>query len=63
VTRPLLLGAMLGAIALLVACDRAADPTWHDAAGYRWRTLDVPRRGHAGFTPVNAERSGITAIY
>jgi hypothetical protein len=60
VTRPFFLAAALGVVALLAACDRPADTAWHAEAGYRWRTLDVPRRGRAGFTPLDAGRTGLT---
>ncbi len=36
------------------------DTTWHEGAGYRWRSLDVPRRGTAGFTLLDPSRTAIT---
>jgi hypothetical protein len=38
----------------------AVDTSWHDEAGYRWRQLEVPRRGRDGFTPMRAAQTGIT---
>jgi hypothetical protein len=35
-----------------------ATPAWHDAAGYRWRELDVPR-GQDGFTRMEPSRTGV----
>src|SRR5258708_36853291 len=45
---------------LAVGCDRAVDTAWHQERGYRWRELAVPRRGHAGFTLLTANRTGLT---
>ncbi len=42
------------------ACGRPVDTTWHDGDGYRWRALDVPRSGAAGFTLLDSSRTGIT---
>src|SRR5215218_8009355 len=47
--------AILG---LVVACGRSApDAAWTQEAGYRWRTLAVPREGQPGFSRI--ENSGI----
>ncbi|HEV8399928.1 MAG TPA: VCBS repeat-containing protein [Gemmatimonadales bacterium] len=35
------------------------DTAWHEATGYRWRALDVPRRGTSGFTSLEPSRTGI----
>ncbi|MEP7382960.1 MAG: VCBS repeat-containing protein, partial [Gemmatimonadota bacterium] len=47
--------------ALTVGCSSRppVDPSWHDAAGYRWRELAVPARGRAGFTQLEASRTGL----
>jgi hypothetical protein len=48
-------------LALLVAaCGRPVVTTWHEGDGYRWRALDVPRKGTAGFTLLRPRRTGIT---
>ena len=48
-------------LALIVAsCGRPVDTAWHDGAGYRWRALNVPRRGTPGFTLLDSSRTGIT---
>ncbi len=50
-------------LALLVAaCGRPVDTTWHDGPGYRWRSLDVPRRGTPGFTLLDPTRTGIRFV-
>jgi hypothetical protein len=55
------IGRRVAALALfLAACGRAVDTTWHDGDGYRWRALDVPRRGTPGFTLLDPSRTGIT---
>ena len=45
---------------LALACGRDVDTTWQEAEGYRWRTLDVSRRGTPGFTLLDPARTGIT---
>ncbi len=51
-------------IVLVAACNRpssAIDTAWHDAAGYRWRELDVPRSNLTpGFTSLAPSRTGIS---
>lgn len=37
----------------------AAQPSWHAEAGYRWKELQVPREGPAGFTLLPPEETGI----
>ena len=50
-------------LALVVAaCSRPVDTTWHDGDGYRWRALDVPRRGSPGFTSLDPSQTGITFL-
>ena len=44
----------------LLACSAPVDTSWHQAPGYRWRALAVPRRGHAGFVARTATRTGLT---
>src|SRR2546425_415924 len=51
---------VLGLLAL--SCGRAADNTWRQADGYRWRALDVPRRGTPGFTLLDSSRTGISFV-
>lgn len=51
-------GAMLACA--MLACGEPVDVSWHQEPGYRWRQLDVPRRGRDGFTPLRASRTGIT---
>jgi enediyne biosynthesis protein E4 len=47
-------------VSLGSACRGAAPPgPWHDAAGYRWRELRVPRRGGPGFAELPASQTGI----
>ena len=45
---------------LVPSCGRPVDSAWHDEGGYRWRALDVSRRGTPGFTPLDDSRTGIT---
>jgi hypothetical protein len=49
---------------LVAACNRsssAIDTAWHDAAGYRWRELDVPRgKLTPGFTSLAPSQTGIS---
>ena len=49
---------------VVVACSRetaTVSPTWHDADGYRWRELDVPRGNLTpGFTSLAPSRTGIS---
>lgn len=51
---------MLAALIVLAGCERPADTSWHQEQGYRWRHLDVPSRGRAGFTPLRSSETGIT---
>jgi hypothetical protein len=52
----------LGAALLIVGCTSGptVDSSWHQESGYRWRALAVPRRGHAGFTPLAPSTTGLT---
>jgi hypothetical protein len=47
-------------LALAACSDSKVDTSWHQEAGYRWRALAVPRKGHSGFTPLDANATGIT---
>ncbi|MFI5228190.1 MAG: FG-GAP-like repeat-containing protein [Gemmatimonadales bacterium] len=42
----------------LAACRARPTPPWHQAAGYRWRELDV-EGGTPGFTSMSAGRTGV----
>lgn len=45
----------------LVGCGGpSVDTAWHDEGGFRWRQLEVPRRGRDGFAPLRAAQTGIT---
>lgn len=59
VRRTLALLALAGATA---GCGGRTDVSWHQEAGYRWRALDVPRRGRDGFTPLAAKATGLTHV-
>jgi hypothetical protein len=48
------------ALAGLVSCAKPVDTSWHQEQGYRWRALDVPRRGREGFTPLDSQATGLT---
>ena len=51
------------ALILFVAgCGHPVDTSWHDANGYRWRALDVPRRGTPGFTLLSPRKSGVDFV-
>jgi hypothetical protein len=51
------------ALALLLGgCGGAVDTSWHQENGYRWRALDVPRRGNAGFALQDSARTGIAFV-
>jgi hypothetical protein len=55
------LGLRPGFLILLVAaCGDPVDTSWQHGDGYRWRGLDVPRRGKPGFTLLDPSRTGIT---
>lgn len=49
------------ALLLAAACGSPppVDTAWHAEGDYRWRALDVPRRGTAGFTSLEPSRTGI----
>src|SRR5437868_4559411 len=52
--------ALLSALGLEPGAGEAAVPTaWEIHPGYRVRMLDVPDRGRAGFTIIDAQQSGI----
>ncbi len=43
---------------ILGGCSSGASE-WHEAQGYRWRELEVPRRGGPGFTQLEPSKTGI----
>ncbi|MGH7699581.1 MAG: FG-GAP-like repeat-containing protein [Gemmatimonadales bacterium] len=47
---------------LALACGRPVDTAWREEDGYRWRALDVPRRGTPGFTSLSPSRTGIAFV-
>ncbi len=51
---------LAGVALLLAACIPPADTTWQEEEGYRWRALDVARRGSPGFTLLAPNQTGIT---
>jgi hypothetical protein len=55
-------GSLVVPTMLVTACQSkpAVDPPWHQEAGYRWRELVVPTRGHAGFSMLTSGTTGIT---
>ncbi|HEX9580538.1 MAG TPA: CRTAC1 family protein, partial [Gemmatimonadales bacterium] len=48
------------ALLAAMACGRPVDTAWQAGDGYRWRALDVPRRGAPGFALLDPPRTGIT---
>ncbi len=46
-------------VLILTACRHPVDTAWHQEAGYRWRALDVPRKGSPGFTLLPPGRTGV----
>jgi hypothetical protein len=54
------LGAAVFAL-VVIGCTSSApvDTSWHQEAGYRWRTLAFPTGGHAGFTQLAASATGL----
>lgn len=54
------LGGVIACGALVSCNNTSIDQAWHQEAGYRWRALDVPRKGHAGFELLNASATGLT---
>ena len=56
------IAAFAGGIWILTGCSPGApsDTSWHQETGYRWRQLEVARRGRAGFTPLGPNETGIT---
>ncbi|HUF25474.1 MAG TPA: FG-GAP-like repeat-containing protein [Gemmatimonadaceae bacterium] len=47
---------------LAIACGPGVDTSWHEEDGYRWRGLDVPRRGSPGFTLIDPSSSGVAFV-
>ena len=56
------LGSLVVPMVLVSACESkpAVEPPWHQEAGYRWRDLVVPTRGHAGFSMLTSGTTGLT---
>jgi hypothetical protein len=54
-------GTLLLAL-LIAACSRPPDTSWQEGDGYRWRALDVPRRGTPGFTQLDTSRTRVGFI-
>ncbi|HEX9484524.1 MAG TPA: FG-GAP-like repeat-containing protein [Gemmatimonadaceae bacterium] len=52
--------ALALSVTVVFACAPPVDTSWHQEHGYRWRELAVPRRGHAGFAQLDADRTGLT---
>lgn len=52
-------GIMAAIVAIAAACAPRVDQSWHDEAGYRWRSLDV-RGGDAGFRLLAPSATGVT---
>lgn len=46
-------------VAFVAGCGRV-DTSWQQEDGYRWRALEAPGRGRAGFQPMDASRTRIT---
>ena len=42
--------------------DPKIDTSWHQESGYRWRALQVPRKGHAGFEMLTSSSTGLTHV-
>ena len=56
-------GRRVLALTLIVAaCSPPADTTWQEAAGFRWRALDISRKGTPGFTLMSPSRTGIDFV-
>lgn len=51
-------GAFLLLVGVLGRCARGTNE-WYDEDGYRWRELEVPRRGGPGFTRLEPSKTGI----
>jgi enediyne biosynthesis protein E4 len=47
---------------LLYGCAARVDTSWNTENGYRWRALDVPRRGSPGFDLIDSSRSGVAFV-
>ncbi|HXE85126.1 MAG TPA: VCBS repeat-containing protein, partial [Gemmatimonadales bacterium] len=54
--------AFLLIVVALAACGRTSktDTAWHQADGYRWRSLAPARGDRAGFTLLSPSQTGIT---
>jgi hypothetical protein len=53
--------AVLAAVAA-IGCGRDVDTSWQQADGHRWRALNVPRGGKAGFTAVDSAKSRVAFV-
>lgn len=42
--------------------DPTIDTSWHQESGYRWRALQVPRHGRAGFAMLTSSSTGLTHV-
>ena len=42
--------------------DPTIDTSWHQESGYRWRALQVPRNGRAGFAMLTSSSTGLTHV-
>ncbi len=51
---------MLAGAVFVISCGLRVDTSWHQEAGYRWRSLALPWRGRDGFTQLDASRTGLT---
>ncbi|MGH7677278.1 MAG: hypothetical protein ACRENU_02350, partial [Gemmatimonadaceae bacterium] len=63
-SRPQAAATLFSAVlmALVGACAEPVDTSWYSDDGYRWRALDVPRRGSPGFTLLDSARSGVAFV-
>jgi hypothetical protein len=52
--------AVLAMVLVVQGCAERVDTSWHEETGYRWRSLEVGRRGRDGFTPLHAAQTGVT---
>ena len=52
--------AAMAVIGLAASCGKPVDVSWQQETGYRWRALDVPKRGREGFMPLASRATGLT---
>ena len=55
-----LVASLVAGLVSTTSCGPRVDTTWHQEAGYRWRNLQLPWRGHDGFTQLDASQTGLT---